>query len=180
MATLNLRRKNRRAPDVRVAMRERLRSMRTALVVAALFAMTLLWLIDSSFRQLTSVNTQRQDIEVVRSTISALASTLTVAESSQRGYVLSGSPRDLTLFEQANKRMDDLLTQLDRKLEPSYLNAGAVASFKALLDSQMQRLHTAVSLYRDGRIEAAQLAASSAGIEEDMQAVRDSSARLMS
>ena len=169
------------APEhVRTALKDRLRSLRTALVVATLFAMTLLWLIDHSFRQLSQLNRQREDIAVVRETIDALTNTLTIAESSQRGFLLTGSKRELLLFDKSNKRMDDLVKQLDRKLKQSPLDGLVAAPFKQQLADQMAQLRGAVALYRDGRQEAAHLAVSSVAFEDAMASVHDSSIKLMS
>lgn len=164
--------------DVRHALRGRLRSLRTALVVATLFAMALLWLIDNSFRQLTHLNTQRQDIEMVRSTVDGLTNNLIIAESSQRGFLLTGSEADLQLFDKARARIKDLQTQLEHKLQPQQ---GLQADdFIARLQDQLQQLQVAVDLYRNGRKEAAHMAASSVIGEQDMDAVREASAKLKS
>lgn len=180
MVTLNAPKTAHPADHARGTLRSRLRSLRTVLVVAALCAMTLLWLIDQSFRQLNNINHQRQNIETVRSTVDALTNNLTLAESSQRGYLLTGSTATLAIFEKTGNRINDLLTQLDRKLAQSPVDGLATGDFKQKLTHQLHELQFAVSLYRSGREEAAHLAISSATVEEEMQAVRDSGSKLMS
>lgn len=162
------------------ALRQRLRSLRTTLVVAALFAMSILWLIDHTFRQLGKINVQRQDIELVRSTIGALNDNFTLAESSQRGFLLTGSARDLGIFDRTEARVHDLLGQLDNTVSKLPPNALAVGQFKQDLTEQMEQMRATVALYRAGQEDAARVAVSLLGVEADMQEVRDGGSRLMS
>lgn len=168
------------ADRARATLTQRLRSLRTALVVAALCAMTLLWLIDHSFRQLSSINSQRQSIETVRATVEAISNNLTLAESSQRGFLLTGSASTLAIFDKTGNRINDLLAQLNQGLEQAPMSGLSAHDFEQKLSDQLQQLQVAVTLYRSGHEEAAQLATSSAAVEDGMRAVRDSSARLMS
>lgn len=168
------------ADRARATLGQRLRALRTALVVAALCAMALLWLIDHSFRQLGSINSERQGIETVRATVEAITNNLTLAESSQRGFLLTGSESALAIFDKTGNRINDLLAQLNQKLAQTPMSGLSPQDFERKLTGQLQQLQEAVALYRNGREEAVQLASSSALIEEGMQAVRDSGSMLMS
>ncbi|MCK9516099.1 MAG: ATP-binding protein [Ottowia sp.] len=181
MATLNAAQNSAQSAEHgHATLSESLRALRTTLVVAALCAMTLLWLIDYSFRELSNINEQRQDIETVRVMVEALTNNLTLAESTQRGFLLTGSESALALFDQAGNRVNDLLEQLDRKLEHTPMDGLAPDDFKQKLTDQLHGLQVAVALYRSGRKEAAQLAISSTTVEEEMQEVRDSGSKLLS
>lgn len=157
-----------------------IRSLRVALVVAALCAMGLLWVVDHSFQRLVQTNVERQTFQEARVTVNALMNNLVIAESSARGFALSGSAPDRTRFENAAARISDLLKQLDQEAGQTHLPANSTRDFTVQLKRELDGLEQRVKLRGAGQADAASQAATSAADDARMRQFDDTGTKLIS
>lgn len=156
-----------RRPGLRALMR--LRSFRAVLALALLCAVGLMFLIDHSFAELQRVNNQRQNVQIVRSTLDGLMDNLSAAQSSERGYLLAGEDQDAKAFDDARNRIQDLIKQLDVKAEGIPLRASRLRDFKKVVNQEVEDMTHAVELRRAGRGEVATFSTTSAVSDQQSQ-----------
>lgn len=152
------------------------RSVRVALVLALLCAVGLLLLIDHSFTELQRVNTQRQTVQVVRSTLDGLMDNLSAAQANERGYLLAGEDQDADAFDDARSRIEDLLKQLDIRTAGIPLRASRLSAFKKVVSQEVEDMSHAVELRRVGKGEVATFSTTSAVSDkqtEELQTLGD-------
>lgn len=152
------------------------RSFRVALALALLCAVGLLLLIDHSFTELERVNTQRQTVQVVRSTLDGLMDNLSAAQANERGYLLAGEDRDAEAFDDASSRIEDLLKQLDIRTVGIPLRASRLRAFKKVVSQEVEDMTHAVELRRAGKGEVATFSTTSAVSDkqsEELQTLGD-------
>lgn len=156
------------------------RSLRLTYIVAALCALAMLWLVDHSYERLIDTNTARQEIETAQTFIEAQIHDLVLAESSQRGYMLTGDPQFLGTYERAARRIRG---QLEAANEPVWLYVRGIddtTAFHRLLAQRLDELTLAIRLRGEGKFEAAEFAATAGTAVQQMHELRERGARLIS
>lgn len=162
-----------------VSATQAVRTLRSAHIIAALCAFALLWLVDHSYERLIDVNNARRDIDVARTFIDTQISELVLAESSQRGYMLTGETRFLDTYERAVRRIQD---QLDHAAAPvwRYLaGTDELTRFHQLLAQRLNELSLAIRLRGEGKVEAADFAATAESGARQTAELRRHGARLI-
>lgn len=109
-------------------------------LVATLAAIATIWLTQQSWERSHEIALRQHSLEATRSTIDALRSDLLVAESSQRGYWLSGNARLLATYHDASNRIVQRTRKLDDTAPASIGNTDIAAQFVMRLNERLQRM----------------------------------------
>lgn len=154
-------------------------TLRLTYIVAALCALAMLWLVDHSYERLIDTNTVRHEIDTARSFVDAQMSGLVLAESSQRGYMLTGDPQFLSTYEQSVRRIQEQLAAIDAPVWHYLAGTDDMTVFHQLLAQRLDELSLAIRLRAEGKIEAADFAATADTGTQQMLELRRRGARLI-
>ena len=143
------------APATRRVSARKLRpvSLGATLVVAALCALAMIWLNESTHRRITASLAEIQQIHAARTTINGLGRALAEAESSQRGYIITGDREYLTPYQAALSETDRLLKDLTVQAPPAMAESDAMTAFMSLLSQKVGEMALTVRMREEDRPE---------------------------
>jgi CHASE3 domain sensor protein len=127
-----------------------------ALLVGGLAA-SAIWLTDKTYRLSDEIVTERG---IRRSAIDLLTALLD-AETSYRGYVISGDPAFLDPYADAAGRIPAYLRELESRLRERDGEAEAIAALAAAVEDKLAFTERVNALVREGRVDEAQAAVAS-------------------
>ena len=131
-------------------------------ILPVLLALLILWT-RSQYRERVAWVTHTQQ---VLSTIDNLVLAMTRAETSQRGYLLTGSEPYLVPFRDAEKSLNERLADLRSLTTGTPDTRGLVGTLAQLTQDMLRELHRTIDLRRRGDPEAAgALARSDGGLQ---------------
>ena len=142
------------------------------LIVAAACAIVMVWLSENAYRRMTDVIVELQHTHIVRTSINTLVRDLVVAESSQRGFLLTGDSQYLAPYQKAVTGMIGLLKQLDVRTPQAMRESDAMVSFKTLLAQKLGEMSLTLRMREQDRPEVANFVISSNVGLEQMEAFR--------
>lgn len=141
--------------------------LRAALIVAALCALAMIWLNESTHHRLTSALHQIQQANATRNTVNGLERALVTAESSQRGYLITGDRAYLTPYNAALLEAESLLKDLTVQAPVSIAESGAMTNFMSLLSQKIGELALTVRMRDEDRPEVVNfVVTSNVGLEQ--------------
>ena len=147
-------------------------SPRVTRTVAAACASVMVWLRENAYRRMTDVIVELQHTHIVRTSINTLVRDLVVAESSQRGFLLTGDSQYLAPYQKAVTGMIGLLKQLDVRTPQAMRESDAMVSFKTLLAQKLGEMSLTLRMREQDRPEVANFVISSNVGLEQMEAFR--------
>ena len=158
---------------------DRLRRSGLAFPLAALAALLMLVISETSYRTSTRSLDELGEMAVARQHIHTLWRSLIDAETGQRGYLLTGRKEYLTPYIAAPQQVDIALRALANHhgLDPTA--RPVLADVKVLAEQKLSELATGLALYDQGKTDAwRELLLTNIG-QEKMDAIRVSSQRLL-
>lgn len=151
------------------------RHERLKTVVLGVAAITLLAIVALPFRQweqYSRANAKAAEITQFVDSVEALVADLKNAESSQRGFLLSGEDRYLGPYRQAARSVPDLLARMGAHLDAFPSASNDVGQLKALSTQKLAELQRAVDLRNAGNSAPATALALSDEGTRTMDAIR--------
>lgn len=130
----------------------RLRRSAFAFPLAALAALALLFVSESSYWRARASMDELGTLGQARSAIQALHRLMLDAETGQRGYLLTGRKEYLTPFREAGEELQGTLRRL-REHFTDATQAPAMAELEKLVQGKMSELDTSLVLYDEGKEE---------------------------
>ena len=158
---------------------QRLRRAGFAFPLAALAALAMFAISETSYRESSASLDALGEMAVARQNIQVLWRSLLDAETGQRGYLLTGRKEYLTPYTAAQHQVDDALKQLaeHHALDPPARRV--LDDMKALSAQKLSELSTGITLYDEGRTDAwRELLLTNIG-QEKMDAIRAASRQLL-
>ena len=158
---------------------QRLRRAGFAFPLAALAALAMFAISETSYRESSASLDALGEMAVARENIQVLWRSLLDAETGQRGYLLTGRKEYLTPYTAAQHQVDDALKQLaeHHALDPPARRV--LDDMKALSAQKLSELSTGITLYDEGRTDAwRELLLTNIG-QEKMDAIRAASRQLL-
>ena len=153
-------------------LRHRPRKYWLAILVSVLCALGVLVLAERSYNTLMRVAGERQQLQLVSATIDALGDDLTLAESSQRGYLLTGDTRYLEPFKSAAGRIA-ARTDLLRGMAPLPLRESpSLRDMYAQMELKLGEMNRAIELRTHDGPDAAQRLVNTDAGKQYMEAFR--------
>lgn len=141
-----------------------------ALALAALLAFAAYWVLNELSRS-RAVREEMLQSYSGRATLGQVYSDVREAETSARGYLISGDQRFLTVYDGARADLPVKLTALERYYASQPQQRARVQRLERLVDGKLSEIAAQVALRRSGRArEALDLAA--AGKGRRMEAIR--------
>lgn len=128
-------------------------SLGATLIVAALCALAMIWLNESTHRRITAAMQSIQQVHSARTTINGLARALLEAESSQRGYIITGDREYLTPYNAALAETERLLKDLTAQAPAAMAESEAMTSFVSLLSQKIGEMALTVRMREEDRPE---------------------------
>ena len=157
----------------------RLRGSPFAFPLAALVALAMLLISESSYRQATSTFNGLEVQGRARLTIQDLWRSLTDAETGQRGYLLTGRPEYLKPYKMGQAKAEYALNWLNAYYVDSAQDVALMQRVTKAARAKLSELDTTLKLYDDGKNEAWQaLMLTNIGAEQ-MDTVRTLSDELL-
>ena len=126
-----------------------------------------------------NTRTLMRDVELVTRTHDVLATLADVlslvqdAESSQRGFIITGEERYLEPYTAALTRLDDRLDAAERLLADSSVHEGVIEELRSRVDLRQQYLAEILALRRNQGFEAARAVIASGRGKAAMDSVRE-------
>ena len=142
------------------------------LPMAVVAALAIFFISEGTYWQSVDTIGQLRGLSLVRTQVERVERSLTVAESGQRAYLLSGHPDDLLPYGEARKSCIQALQQLNSHYpdDPNY--AAIIVKLRRQTEHRLAELESTVSLMQAGHRQAAlDLMLSGAGVD-DMAQVR--------
>ncbi|MBK8666873.1 MAG: CHASE3 domain-containing protein [Burkholderiales bacterium] len=128
-------------------------SLGATLIVAALCALAMIWLNESTHRRITAALQSIQQLHSTRTTINGLARALLEAESSQRGYIITGDREYLNPYNAALTETERLLKDLTAQAPAAMTESDAMTSFVSLLSQKIGEMALTVRMREEERPE---------------------------
>jgi PAS domain S-box-containing protein len=143
-----------------------------ALLTTLLFLMGAMAYLNQQFSKISEDTKYQSDLNLQLRQVQLLSMSLYAAESSQRGYLLTGDPAYLEPFIRASAQFPALLEKLD-SLAVSHPEVNAqISQAKEALEIKIPELHQTVRLYQAGqRAEALEVVDSDVGMKAMTQAI---------
>ena len=144
--------------DPKPSARERPRnplSLRATLIIAALCALAIIWLNEDTYRRTTQTLVQIQEGHSIRASVNTLMRRLVEAESSQRGYILTGDRAYLEPYQAALGQIEQALRQLNAASPDLLPDSEALQSFRHLLSQKIGEMALTVRMRQQDRPEVA-------------------------
>ncbi|NOT07434.1 MAG: response regulator [Gemmatimonadales bacterium] len=126
-------------------------AVRVALLILTLSAGVSIWMVQRS-REAAKA---RRDALNYRETLQAILSTLTGAETGQRGYLLTGRPEYLGPQESANESTSAQLPRLREQVGSDSVQAARYAALERTVRSKLALLDRTIALRRAGHADSA-------------------------
>jgi len=156
-----------------------LRGSRFAFPLAALAALAMFLISESSYQQATSTFDALGAQGLARTNIQVLWRSLTDAETGQRGYLLTGRPEYLKPYVDAQRRVADALDWLERYYHADGGTEALMKQVTTAAQKKLSELSLTMKLRDEGKEDAwRSLILSNIG-QEQMDAVRSLSQRLL-
>ena len=157
------------------------------LPMAVAAALAIFFISESSYWQSVDTISHLRGLALVRTQVDRLERNLTMAESGQRGFLLSGHPDDLLPYAEARKACMQALQLLDSHYLDDQHSAAIIAKLRQLTERKLAELENTVSLMQSGQRQAAldlmlggasvddmaQLRALTRGFQDQQSAERD-------
>ena len=157
----------------------RLRGSRFAFPLAALAALAMFVISESSYQQATATFDALGTQGLARTNVQVLWRSLTDAETGQRGYLLTGRKEYLKPYVEAQSRLSDALTWLDGYYERTPVEAELMKRLETASRNKLSELEEGIKLYDAGKTASWQgLMLSNIG-QEQMETVRSLSEKLI-
>ncbi|MGB3069981.1 MAG: CHASE3 domain-containing protein [Ottowia sp.] len=160
--------------------RRSLSALRLALIIAALCALAMVLVNESTHMRATQVLQEVEQANQMRTTISSLTRALTEAESNQRGYTLTGDRRYLEPYDNALNEIVRLRKTLETPQATSMFNLSTLLSFRSFMSEKMSEMALTVRMREDNRPEVVDFVVTSNVGLEQMAAFRAQSDELLS
>ena len=158
---------------------QRLRRAGFAFPLAALAALAMFAISETSYRESSASLDALGEMAVARQNIQVLWRSLLDAETGQRGYLLTGRKEYLTPYTAAQHQVDDALKQLAEHHAIDPPARRVLDDMKALSAQKLSELSTGITLYDEGRTDAwRELLLTNIG-QEKMDAIRAASRQLL-
>lgn len=142
-------------------------SLRATLIVAALCALAMIWLNESTHHRLKLALHDIQQAHATRNTVNVLDRTLVAAESSQRGYLITGDREYLGPYNSALAETERLLKELTAQAPAEIAGSDAMTNFMSLLSQKLGELALTVRMRQEDRPEVVDFVVSSnVGLEQ--------------
>ncbi len=142
-------------------------SLRVTLIVAALCALAMIWLNESTHHRTTEAMQNIQQAHRARLTVDGLSRGLVEAESSQRGYILTGDREYLLPYNAALTEIERLLRELSTDTPPAMAESAAMATFSSLLSQKIGEMALTVRMRQEDRPEVVNfVVTSNVGLEQ--------------
>lgn len=142
-------------------------SLRATLIVAGLCALAMIWLNESTHHRLTVVLHDIQQAHATRDIVNGLDRALVAAESSQRGYLITGDREYLAPYNRALAETEGLLKNLTMQAPPEIAGSDAMTSFMSLLSQKIGELALTVRMRQEDRPEVVNfVVTSNVGLEQ--------------
>ena len=156
-----------------------LRGSPFAFPLAALAALAMFLISESSYQQATSTFDALGTQGLARTNVLVLWRSLTDAETGQRGYLLTGRKEYLKPYVEAQSRVSDALTWLDGYYDHVPAEAEQMKHLEAAARGKLSELEESIKLYDAGKTQAWQeLMLSNIG-QEQMETVRTLSEKMI-
>ncbi|MFT4196074.1 CHASE3 domain-containing protein [Ottowia sp.] len=159
-------------PPARPPRRLRPPSPRVTLIVAALCALALIWVSESTHQRIARAMGQIQTAHTLRLAVHALQRELAEAESSQRGFVLTGDRKYLEPYADAVAEIARQLKTLGSLAPREMGESEPMRVFRDLLSQKLGEMALAVRMREEERPEVAQFVVSSHTGLERMRVLR--------
>ena len=157
------------------------------LPMAVAASLAIFFISESTYWQSVDTISHLRGLSLVRTQIDRLERNLTVAESGQRGFLLSGHPDYLLPYAEARKACIQALHELDSHYLDDPHSAAIIAKLRQLTERKLAELENTVSLMQAGQRQAAldlmlggtgvddmaQLRALTRGFQDQQSAERD-------
>lgn len=142
-------------------------SLRTTLIVAALCALALAWVSEGTHQRIAKAMGEIQTAHAVRSAVHALQRELVQAESSQRGYLLTGDRKYLEPYHSSVTEMDEQLRLLTSLAPREMGESEPMRVFRNMLSQKLGEMALSIRMREEERLEAAQfIVSSNVGLEQ--------------
>ena len=125
------------------------------LPMAVVAALAIFFISEGSYWQSLDTIGALRDLRVVRMQVERLEHELLVAETGQRGYLLSGRPDYLRPYAQARAACADALQQLDRHYLDDARARAAIGQLRALTERKLAEMAQTAHLMQAGQQQAA-------------------------
>lgn len=167
-------------PDSSVRRQRSLSTLRLALIIAALCALAMVLVNESTHMRATQVLHEIEEAGQMRTTINSLTRALTEAESNQRGYILTGDRRYLEPYDSALNEILRLRKLLETRQTASMFELSTLLSFRSFMSQKMSEMALTVRMREDNRPEVVDFVVTSNVGLEQMAAFRTQSEELLS
>ena len=159
-------------PAPRPPRRLRRPSLRVTLIVAALCALALLWVSESTHQRIARAMAEMNTAHAVRTAVHALEQGMVQAESSQLGFILTGERRYLEPYNASVAEIDRQLKTLATLVPRGERESELMPVFRNLLSQKLGEMALTIRLREQERPEAAQFVVSSSAVLEQTRALR--------
>lgn len=152
-----------------------------ALIVATLCAAGMIWLAEQSWYKLTHIVSERENLQLVHTATSETTAELLVAESGQRGFLLTNDPQFLDTYQKAIGRIARQLTFLHETAPPVVQQSVLMTQFITQAEDELRRMALALHLAQAQKApDAAKIVVDSSSSPEQVYDFRAGSKRLTS
>lgn len=148
-------------PGPTTAGRLRRLSLRTTLIVAALCALAMLWLSEDAHQRIVNLIRRVDTVQLVRTSVSELQRDLVQAESSQRGFILTGDRKYLQPYEASVAEVERLLTSLVALVPREIDVTERLLAYRSLVSQKLGEMALTMRMREQNGAEVVQFAVSS-------------------
>ncbi|MCA0324087.1 MAG: CHASE3 domain-containing protein [Proteobacteria bacterium] len=127
--------------------------LQLALAIAGICVLTVIWLNELAFNRTVEVTSSIRAALQVRTTTTTLVHNLVEAESSQRGYILTGDRSYLQPYEKSLTAIDTALNELSKFAPGTVVHSEAMGTFKNLLSQKLGELALTIRMRDQDRPE---------------------------
>ena len=150
----------------------RLRRSPFAFPLAALVALAMLLISETSYRSSRDSMTAVYDLSIARMRVQRVLRLMIDAETAQRGYLLTGRRDYMEPFRNAVESLPETMAKLKEHYASRPTHAKSLARLEELIADKLSELTTTINMYDAGRTEAwRDLMLSDIG-KEQMEAIR--------
>lgn len=147
-------------------------SLRVALIAGALCALALAWISEGMHQRTAQAFARIETADAVRLAVHTVQRELAQAESSQRGYILTGDRSYLAPYQPAIEEIARQLALLAAMAPRRIADSDAMRAFRDSLARKLDEMTHTIRLREQGRAEAARSVISSNLGLEQMQALQ--------
>lgn len=139
----------------------------------------LMFINETSFRSSSAVMADMQEAQVTRGTLNQLIQTILSAETSQRGYLLTGDERYLQPYTEALTQVDRQLDELQKILTPHQDQLADLDIMSQHISRKLAEMDLTVRMRRDNKQDAWQFVLMTDVGKELMEGIREQSTKLL-